>query len=546
MTETAAFDPDLEALRAGAVRWIALAPAAKARLLAEVRDATAAVAARWTAVAAEAKGIAGTSLAGEEAISGPWAVLYAVNRYIRTLEQIAATGRPQIPAKRVRRRPDGRTVVDVFPETLYDALLLHGVRAEVWMQDGVTPANLAETLGPWYALSDPQPRVALVLGAGNIASIPPLDVLYKLVADGAVCALKMNPVNAYLRPVFEVALAPLIREGYLRIVEGGADLGAQLCADPRIDEIHVTGSRRTHEAILAGLRAAGVDKPLTSELGNVSPTIVVPGDWTDDDFAFQAENIATQKRHNGGFNCIASQVLVLPADWDGTPKLLAHLGRILGGLAPRPQYYPGAAERHDALTAGRTAVADATVLVRAGDAALQTEAFCDVLGVHTLPGETEAYLASAIAFANDELDGTLGANLIVHPKTERAFANELDAAIAGLRYGCVAVNAWTGVGYLLAETPWGAYPGHTPDDVGSGIGVVHNAHLFSRSLKSVVRAPFAPFPRSLGGYGSTLLPKPPWFVTNTMAARVGEALCAFEAKPSPGKAARIAALAMRG
>jgi aldehyde dehydrogenase (NAD(P)+) len=186
------------------------------------------------------------------------------------------------------------------------------------------------------------------------------------------------------------------------------------------------------------------------------------------------------------------------------------------------------------------------VLVREGDPALQTEAFCDVLAVSTLPGELESYLASAVAFANDRLDGTLGANLIVHPKTERAFAAEVDGAIAALRYGCIAVNAWTGVGYLLAETPWGAYPGHTPDDVGSGIGVVHNAHLFSRSLKSVVRAPFAPFPRSLGGYGSTLLPKPPWFVTNAMAARIGEALCAFEARPSPGKAAHIAALAMRG
>jgi len=545
MTESA-FGPDLDALREGAVRWAGSPPARKARFLTEVAETTAAVATRWTAVAAQAKGIAGTPLAGEEAISGPWAVLYALNRYIRTLGQIAASGRPHIPAKRVRQRADGRTVVDVFPETLYDALLLNGVRAEVWMQDGVTPANLAETLGPWYAQAHPQPRLALVLGAGNVASIPPLDVLYKLVADGAVCILKMNPVNAYLHPIFDIALAPLIRDGFLRIVEGDAASGARLCADPRVDEIHVTGSRRTHDAILADLRAAGIDKPLTSELGNVSPTIVVPGDWSDDDFAFQAENIATQKRHNGGFNCIASQVLIVPGDWDGTPKLLAHLGRILGGLPPRPQYYPGAATRHGALVAGRAMVADATVLVRDGDAALQTEAFCDVLAVHTLPGEVEAYLASAVAFANDRLDGTLGANLIVHPKTERAFAAEIDRAIDGLRYGCVAVNAWTGVGFLLAETPWGAYPGRTRDDVGSGIGVVHNAHLFSRSLKSVVRAPFAPFPRSLGGYGSALLPKPPWFVTNAMAARIGEALCAFEARPSPGKAARIAALAMRG
>lgn len=541
-------DTALDDLRTGATRWTVLPAATKAALLTEVLACTAQAARAWTDAAASAKGIAGTPLAGEESISGPWALLYAINRYIRTLKQIAQTGRPHVPAKRVRRRPDGRTVVDAYPVTLYDRLLLNGISAEVWMQDGVTPENLGEALGTWYAQSSPEPKVALVLGAGNIASIGPLDVLYKLVADGAVALLKMNPVNAYLRPHWTAAFAPLIREGFVRIVDGDRDLGAQLCADPRIDEIHVTGSLATHNAIVVALRARGIEKPLTSELGNVSPTIVVPGDWSDDDFRFQAENIATQKRHNGGFNCIASQVLILPADWDGTPRLLAELDAVLKDIPSRPQYYPGASGRHDALTAGRTTVADATVLVHAGDDALQTEAFCDVLAVVTLPGEIETYLHDAVAFANDKLEGTLGANLIVHPRTESAFPREIDAAIDALRYGCIGVNAWTGVGYFIAETPWGAYPGSTLDDAGSGIGVVHNATLYSRSLKSVVRAPFAPFPRSLGGFGSarTLLPKPPWFVTNAMAARVGEALCAFEARPSPGKAATVAALALRG
>jgi aldehyde dehydrogenase (NAD(P)+) len=191
-------------------------------------------------------------------------------------------------------------------------------------------------------------------------------------------------------------------------------------------------------------------------------------------------------------------------------------------------------------------VARTVVRVDAADpgAAFQTEAFSSVLAVVTLPGGVEAYLRDAVAFANDRLWGTLGGNIIVHPSTAREHAAALDGAIAGMRYGCVGVNAWTGVGFLLCETTWGAYPGHTVNDVRSGIGVVHNAHLFSQAQKSVVYAPFAPYPRSLFGYGATLLPKPPWFVGNRNAAKIGDALCVFEANKNVATLLKVALLAM--
>ena len=53
-------------------------------------------------------------------------------------------------------------------------------------------------------------RVALVLGAGNVASIGPLDVVHKLFVEGQVALLKLNPVNEYLGPFFEEAFADLI------------------------------------------------------------------------------------------------------------------------------------------------------------------------------------------------------------------------------------------------------------------------------------------------------------------------------------------------
>jgi aldehyde dehydrogenase (NAD(P)+) len=120
-----------------------------------------------------------------------------------------------------------------------------------------------------------------------------------------------------------------------------------------------------------------------------------------------------------------------------------------------------------------------------------------------------------------------------------------DDALERLRYGTVTVNTWPGVGFSLATATWGAYPGNTLADVGSGIGVVHNAYLFDDPQKTVVRAPFAPFPRSLGNGERTLLPTPPWFVTHRRANAAGRALFAYAANPSPLRLAATVLAAMR-
>ena len=66
---------------------------------------------------------------------------------------------------------------------------------------------------------------------------------------------------------------------------GGARAGQWLCDHPAVDEIHVTGSDKTFDAIVFGVgeegrRRKAAGEPLRStevcgELGNVSPIIVV-------------------------------------------------------------------------------------------------------------------------------------------------------------------------------------------------------------------------------------------------------------------------------
>lgn len=534
-------DRDIETLTIAKTAWARLPLERKIAMLEGLKPRIRAVAEEWVRAAVDAKGLRpGSPLAGEEWTSGPWAVLYAANRYLRTLRAIAGHGEPRLPP--FRRRSDGRTVMRVFPHDLYDRVLLNGIAAEVWFQPGVTPAQARAEAASFYRVPNPEGRVSLVLGAGNIASIAPLDVLYKLYAEGSVCVLKMNPVNAYLGPLLERAFEPFVEAGYLRFAYGGADAGAYLCAHPEVDEIHITGSAQTHDAI-----AAAVNKRITSELGNVSPTIVVPGAWSDADVEFQAQNIATQKAHNAGFNCIASQVLILPREWDRSTQLVERVERIFAGMEQRPEYYPGAPQRRENLAPGSSALRS---VLRIDDpdrdrAAFVSEAFCGVLICVEFSGDAETFLRNAVTFANERLHGTLGANLIAHPDTLRAHAAAIDRAIDALRYGCVGVNAWTGLGYFLAETPWGAYPGHTLADIQSGIGVVHNSYFLERTEKSVIRAPFAPFPRSLSTRERTLLPLPPWFVTNRRQAEIGRALCDFEVHRTPALAARVASIAMR-
>jgi aldehyde dehydrogenase (NAD(P)+) len=549
-------DRDIDVLRDHAQAWARLGYAGKIRHLHLLRARTVEVAAEWVALAARAKGIAGTPLAGEEWLSGPYPFLSALDRLGTTLGELARAGAPALPEAAIRTRAGGQVVVDVFPLRRSDALLLNGVRAEMWMEPEVSRATVREQTGAVYRRDDPPGGVTLVLGAGNVASIAPLDLLGALFTHGNVALLKLNPVNTYLAPVFIRIFGALIDEGFVRIVEGGADLGTYLTTHPGVDAIHLTGSERTHRAIAA----AAPRTPITSELGNVTPVIVVPGPWTAPDLAFQAAHIATQKLQNAGANCIAAQILVTPAQWDRAPAVLASVREALRAAPPRPAYYPGMSERVAAVVAAHVR---AEQLCDGGDGVprvfvpeldpgdlseplFREEVFGPVLAHTALPGEDAAtFLRNAVAFCNTVLRGTLGASILIHPRTITALGPLFEDAVAALRYGCVAINAWPGIGFALASGSWGAFPGASLGEGGSGTGVVHNALLFDRPQKTVLRAPFAPFPRSLGDGERTLLPTPPWFLTHRRADAVGRKLFAFAAKPSAARLAATAIAAMR-
>jgi acyl-CoA reductase-like NAD-dependent aldehyde dehydrogenase len=550
----------LDALVRGAERWAGTPLSARAELLLRTRDTVAATAEEWTNAAMAAKGTP-AHLAGEEWLSGPYGTITNLNLLAESLRALSRGESPAAKLK-VRAAPGDRTAAQVLPTNAKELILLHGFSAEVWSTPGVSADELRASAGLGATRVGENGGVGLVLGAGNISSIGPQDVLYELIAHNRTSILKLNPTFAAMRPTLEKALAPLIAFGALAIVNGAGTVGAHLTAEPRISHVHITGSAITHDLIVWGAgeeaeerRAANtpkLTKAITSELGGVAPIIVVPSRWSKADLRFQAEHVATMRFHNGGHNCIAGQTLILSADWPQREAFLAELRSVLDSLEPRESWYPGTAQK---VALAEHAYPNAEhhgnrLLIEVGPADSQelfsTEYFGPVLGHTVLPGTGMAFLDAAVDFANAKLDGTLGANVLIEPGERAALGGDFDNAIAALRYGTVAINAWTAFGFLSAGASWGAFPGHTLQEVGSGIGVVHNAFLLDHVERTVINGPFRPSPRSLLKGELAISPKPPWFLTAKTGAGTARKLTEWSTRRSWAGLPGIVASAVRG
>ncbi|MEO8211980.1 MAG: aldehyde dehydrogenase [Myxococcales bacterium] len=542
--------------------------ASKIELLQAIAPRLSAVASDWVRAGCAAKEIAfDTPLGGEEWLGGPAPAARNVRLLIESLRHIARQGAPPL-GRRVRTRSDGRLEIEVLPAGGWDSTLYRGLSCWVRLQPGITDeAEARQQQAAFYRRQQPEGQVSLVLGAGNVASIPVMDVLYKSFVEGSVCILKMNPVNEWVGPFLEQALEPLISRDYLRIVYGDGDAGAYLCQHQGVDDVHITGSDQTHDLIVWGppgteqerRKRTGerlLTKPISSELGNVSPVGIVPGRFTDKELWFQARNLATMLVNNGSFNCNAAKVLITAARWPQRDRFLELFGKAVGNAPPRVPYYPGARQRYQESVAGRDGVqyfgqgqaqgqseglpwafipnVDSR---RTDELLFRVEPFCGVLA-HTELAETDpaAFLAGMTTFCNDRLWGTLNAAIIIDPRSERdaTIAAALDRAVTALRYGTVAINLWPAVGYGTVSPPWGGHPSATLEDIQSGLGWVHNTFMLGGIEKSIIRAPVV------------MAPKPAWFLDNSRCHLIGRKLTAFETAPNAWSVPSLVLTALAG
>ena len=536
----------LEDLQAKKQEWVNLSLDTRIHILDGIRRDLWSVAEEWIEVSMREKGVSpGTFGETEE-----WASFWPLSRGLRlirqSLDDIRRHGRPRIPGP-IRMRSNGQVVAQVLPATTTERILFQGLTAEVWMEPGLTIAEVRAGQAAPYSDTELEGKVALVLGAGNVAFLPYGQMMEKLFGQLQVVILKLNPVNDYLGPLMERAFRSLIEQRFLRIVYGGKEEGSFLADHPLVDEIQLTGSDKTFEALVFGPGAEGakrkaaqdpkLGKPIEAELGNVSPIIIVPGPWKQADISYQAKQLATWQAANAGHYCLTPRVIIQQKGWKLRHELLLRIGSVFSEVETRKAYYPGSKPIHgkflethpEALQFGEptedhlpwTLIPDVDPTNR-GDVAFNAEGFCSLFAETALEaGSIPEYLESAVTFANETLWGTLCATILVHPKSlqDPDIAAAVEQAIAELRYGTVTVNYFTGVAAACIVTPWGGYPNGDIYDIQSGTGVINNVHMLSRTQKSVFRAPFRRWPD-------------PFLVTANRAHVFAERLARYDAAPS--------------
>ncbi len=521
-----------------AVRKLTDAPstasiADRIQLCRECIQGVTATAVEWADAAVVAKGLSKTSpFRAEDLLSGPAVVARQLQLTIQTLQAIQTNGRPSLAGRTVRLK-NGQLSVHVFPTSgLYDSLTFMGIRGSVRLQADVSEADIHGRL-PEVAANDKLPHLTAVLGAGNVSSIPATDSLNRIMFEGSRVLLKLNPVNEYLHPIFEKAFAPLIKANLLGILKGGAEIGAALIQHNAVDAVHITGSAATHDAIVWGTDAAErirrkqnndplLSKEVTSELGNVTPWIVVPGHYSTRQLNSQAQHIATSITNNASFNCLATKVIFTWKNWPQRDQFLQLIQHHLAQTPVRPAYYPGAAERFRRFSGTNMQPDDRGCLpwtlltgqsITERPELFQEESFVCVCAETQLGGDTpEQFLAAATEFVNDQMTGTLCASVTITNEFRTRHTTAFERCLSQLRYGSVCVNQWSGLAYGLTSPPWGAYPGATLRDVQSGIGNVHNTYLLDRVEKTVLEGPLVNFP------------KPIWFPSHRKAVDVANRL----------------------
>ncbi|MCB9870601.1 MAG: aldehyde dehydrogenase family protein [Planctomycetes bacterium] len=488
-------------LRRGAESWAITPFARRSEVLHELLRTVAANARAWVdagcAIEGHPAGDVPDAVRAEEIATGPLAILRLLRLLAATHRHLAAGCLPPLPGPRTARG------IPVFPTAaLLDRWLFPGLTAHVEVDpDGplqAPPAHGADS-----------GRVALVLGAGNLTSIPVGDTLHAVFVRGQAVLLKLHALHRELHEVLQSAFDPLLRRDLCRIVCGDATLGRDAARHEGIDTVHLTGSRATWQTLADDPAIGG--KLGTAELGGVTPVLVLPGRMDRRTMRYQAAHVATMVTNNASCNCIAAQVLITWQGWPQRGEFLDALEKALAGIPERPAWHPGVAERFARYFPERGRPHRLPWPVRRGldrtrDATFfADEMFAPGLGEIALPARNaDEFGRAAAQFANDEVAGQLGIDLIAPAGTDP------EPALAELRYGVIGVNVWTGVGYGLMSPPWGGYPGGT-----SGSGSVHNTYLLAAPRKTVLRAP----PRTW--------PTPAWFATHGRSAATLAALCRF-------------------
>lgn len=445
---------------------------------------------------------------------------------------------------KTRKAINGQVCVQTFPTLpVSKSGLTSGCQGEIWLNKEAVPSE--EVVKPYQFVDaegvEKKSGLMIVLGAGNQSALALCDVLYGLFSRNCVCYLKLHALRYYTEPLVRILFEPLIRRGFVDLeCHTTNERAAALVNHPLVTAVHLTGGKATHDAIVWGadpkdqIKNKQANTPvlkaeMTSELGAVSPWIVVPAKYTTAELKDQAGMLAAVIHSNASCNCNAPKMIVVSETWEQKEEFLNIVETNLSEVMLPVPYYPGAAQRWQTFrdhypqaklvesTSGLGVKErhlskpmlsrEATLLPHLAieisidltseqgrksakeEYAVNNEPFCPVYTVARLQHtETlEAFCETAATFCNNYVFGSLSGTVTVKPELQSSDACQ--HLIANLRYGSVGVNIWAGLCYSSVEGAWGAFPGESLANVESGIGRINNVLGFSGFEKYVMTSP---------------------------------------------------------
>ena len=483
----------------------------------------------WATISADNKGVAGTVAEGEEWLGGPFASTIALQYYIDFLKN----NNTELVTEDLIE--DNK--INVFPNKNIEKLLFPFVTADIHFAKNMSKSDIIDSRGFGNRLGFKK-GITLILGAGNVSSIPLLDTIYDMVVNRHCILLKLNPVNEYLKPVFEKVFENFISRGFMIITTGNNNISSYMTSHSGISNMHLTGSDKTYENIVYGsvlsIRDKGKKtlskknkKPFTSELGNVTPFIIHPGKWSKSEIKYQARKIVTAKLNNNGFNCIAAQVVVFPKKWSQSEQLVNAIKKQLSIEKNRLAYYPNSIEVLNKLKLEKNVVQENDVScdtphltkdLDLNDFYQDNEVWSSTLFFKFIEYSDELdYVKKAINYVNNELWGNLGISVLLKNHNQKKNKYILDTYVELLKYGTIAINEWPALGFIIPTLPWGGFPGNKDTDIQSGQGYVHNAYFFESPLKGVLYSRF-----------KLPLIDPVWFISNKKGSKVFKNLTYYQ------------------
>ena len=460
---------------------------------------------------------------------------------------------------KTRKAPNGQIVVKTFPTLPGESTgLFAAFKGEVWLDSSkIQDESQVEAFdfeNAWKdgAADNEKGSLMFILGAGNQSFLTILDILQGMFVGNYVVYMKQHPIRTYANTFISRLYAPLISRGYLGIeAHTTIERSSALVYHPDVDALHMTGGKATHDLLVWGADPIERERNLkaktpilkatvTSELGAVSPWIVVPSKYKKTELKSQAAKIANYIHNNASCNCNTPKIIIVADEWDQKDDFLKIIEDELIGHPAPVAYYPNIKKRWENfanrypdckrletntglgikernLSAGGmnekplllpylqivTKVdlkTDSGREAASKEYAFTNEPFAPVYTITTLQGTGQKDILKfgqiASTFCNEYLFGSLSGSI----SCPESILNDdsVQSLLAELKYGSICVNNSAAHNYVaMANGMWGAFPGETIDAVESGIGKLGNIIAIPHMEKFVMVSPIDP----PGGFG---------------------------------------------